>query len=178
MIPCKKQQPKMTDYFFLVIKDMFKSLSLYPSLLLSLASREERSVSLYREDLSLSLSLSLSHLSLSRSLSLSFSLSPSTPLTPCHAKKTARLPSIPLQALYTTHTHTHTHTHTPHTHTHTHTHTQSYNLHIFYAHFNKPLFQHHSSYPQAFHNLASSVSWHHVDKVWCELLVSSWRSMN
>ncbi len=28
LIPCKKHQPKMTDnFFFLVIKDMFKSLS-------------------------------------------------------------------------------------------------------------------------------------------------------
>ncbi len=49
---------------------------------------------------------------------------------------------------------------------------------FFYPHFNKPLFQHRSSDPQAFRNLAFSVSWHHVDKVWFELLVSSWRSMN
>ncbi len=51
-------------------------------------------------------------------------------------------------------------------------------LSFFYSHFIKLLFQHRSSFPQDVHNLASSVSWHHVDKVWCELLVSSWRSMN
>jgi len=55
----------MTDYFFLVIKDMFKSLSRSPSLSLSL---------------SLSLSVSLS-LSLSLCLSLSLSLNPAHSLS-------------------------------------------------------------------------------------------------
>ncbi len=52
------------------------------------------------------------------------------------------------------------------------------NCSLFYCNFNKSPLIHRSRYPKSVSNLASLVYWHHVDKVWCELLVSAWRSMN
>ncbi len=44
---------------------------------------------------------------------------------------------------------------------------------VFYHYFNKMPWQHNSRNPQNLRNLASSIFWHHLNKVWCELRDSS-----
>ncbi len=51
-------------------------------------------------------------------------------------------------------------------------------LFFFFSQLNTSSLQHRSKYQKGIRNLSFSMFWHHFDFVWCELLVSAWRSIN